>query len=100
MQNTNTVVSYAFRALVVVHLFCLYVLIFGMRTTLFGFEHFFVAVALTVLMTAIVALLVVDMMTRKEPARKLSKVIDGALGSGWLALMAFLFLQNLRSGIW
>ena len=100
MQNANTSASYGFRVLVIVHLVCLYVLTFGMKNTLYGHSHNVLAIALTVLMTGIVALFVTDMLTRKETSRKFAKLVDGALGGAWLALMGFLLLQNLRSGIW
>ena len=99
-RKLNTMLSYAFRAAVGVHFACLYVLIFVLRKTLAGAQHYAVAVALTLLMAAVVALFVADMATRTDEERQNSKFIDGVIGLIWFATVAFLSMNSLRAGDW
>ena len=100
MRNLSVRVSNAFRILVAIHLICLYVLFFAMRNTLFGFWHDMVAIGLTLLMIAIVALFIWDMTISRDAARKSTRLVDGLLGGGWLCLVGSLILNSMRSGIW
>ncbi len=96
--GTNTVVSYAFRSAIGAHFASLYVLIFGLKNTLFSAQHYAVAVALTILMAIIGVLFVVDMATRTDAGRGRSKLIDGVLGLIWLAVVVFLSVNSIRAG--
>jgi hypothetical protein len=99
-RNLNTVVSKGFRMAVGTHLACLCVLFFGMKNTLLGLWHSVAAVILTALVGSIVVLFVIDMVTREDESRRLSKLIDGVIAIGWLAVVVPLFLNSWHSGIW
>lgn len=92
--------STTFRIAVAAHLACLYILTFEVKNTLFGFWHNVVAAILTTLMGLIVVLFTVDMATREDRSRKLSKLIDGIIGAVWLAVMVPLVLNSYRAGVW
>jgi hypothetical protein len=79
---------WGFRIGVALHLVILYVLTFGMSSTLFGLWHYIVAVALTLLMGVIVVFFVADM--AMPNASRLSKAVDAVIGIGWSALVGFL----------
>jgi len=96
----NTVVSRGFRVAVAIHLTCLYVLIFGLKSTLFGGSHYFAAAILTLLMGIIVVLFVADLLTADWQSRKLPSLVDGILGVAWIAIVGFLISNSLRVGIW
>jgi uncharacterized SAM-binding protein YcdF (DUF218 family) len=99
-RDLNAIMSYLFRAAVGVHLGCPYVLIFVLPYTFIGLQHLVVAIVLTILMVAIAVLFVADMVTRKREGRVYSKLVDAGIGSAWIAVVGFLLLNNLRSGIW
>ena len=93
-------VSGLFRLVVVVHLASLYLLTFGIRSTLVGLWHVVVAIGLTVLMLGVFILFVRDMAAPRDLVDKTTKLVDALVGIAWLFLMAFLIHNSLRTGIW
>jgi hypothetical protein len=47
----------------------------------------------------IFVLLLLDWMTRKDPLRRFSKLLDTILGLGWVLIMGFLFVWSASMGI-
>jgi hypothetical protein len=100
LQRESIIVnaSIGFRTAVVLHFGILYVLTFGMKSTLLGFWHYIAAVGLSLLMAAIVALFVADMASPNSP--RLSRAIDAIIGIGWSAVVGFLISNSWHTTGW
>ena len=99
-RNLSTSLSYCFRTAIGLHFTCLCVLFFGIQNTLLGAQHCIASTPLTLLIVFVAVLFVADMVTRKDEGRKRSKLIDGAVGSVWVAIVVFLFMNSLGAGTW
>jgi hypothetical protein len=97
VRNLNTVVSYALRAAVSLHA--------GYP----AWEYLYpsdpipgqsVGLWMTAGFTALIAiLLIADWSTRKAQSRRYAKIIDSAIGIGWLIAIGALVIRSLVTGM-
>jgi hypothetical protein len=94
--KVNTVISYLARSLIVVQLICF--LIVSRITTLNMSSAQKLATAMKVSSVVIAALLVLDWITRKDPSRRYSKLVDTVLGIAWVLLIGAIIVYSLSMG--
>lgn len=94
--NANTVISYFLRSLIVVQLICF--LIASRIPTLNMSSARKVATGMKASSVVIAVLLVLDWITRKDPSRKRSKLVDTMLGVAWILLIGAMVLYSLSMG--
>ncbi len=93
----NTVVSYALRAAVSFHA--------GLLTREYLYPRDpipgqYVGLWMMVGFTALIAiLLIADWSTRKDQSRRYAKILDSAIGIGWLVAIGALVVRSLAMGI-
>jgi|SRR5580700_2132188 hypothetical protein len=96
MPMLNTLASYSFRCLSI-----LSVVSFGLLSKMrpgnpsSDAKHF---LALDVVIGLTCVSLVLDWATRKDPSRKLSKLIDTVLGIAWVLLIGAMIIYSLSMG--
>jgi hypothetical protein len=94
--KANTVISYLVRSLIVVQLTCF--LIVSKITTLNMSSAQKLATAMKVSSVVIAVLLVLDWITRKDPSRRRSKLVDTVLGIAWVLLIGAMIVYSLSMG--
>src|ERR1035441_925002 len=96
MSSLNTIASHAFRAVLALQLVGFWIL---SRST-YGNPELDAKENLTFEITSgiLIVLLVLDLTTRKNPARRFAKIIDTLLGIGWILLIGALVLRSLIMG--
>ena len=97
MPILNTILSYFLRALVFLHLFCLW-LLFKTRYPFNPSSGSSWGLALKIVAGVICIVLVADWFSRKDPSRRFAKLIDSLIGIGWLIAMVELMLYSLGMG--
>jgi uncharacterized membrane protein len=96
MSNMNTMFSYSLRFVVVLHATLLGLLFAFQKSPVPGGSSFLKVSATLVII--ILVLLIADWVTRKEQARRFSKLIDSIIGVGWLLAILVAVLRSLSMG--
>ena len=102
VKNVNTVISYALRIVVALHIcfFGILYIFFNKFSETVHDPNNFDSAYLSLAATALVALLLlVDWFTPKEQSRLFSKLIDSIIGIGWVLTICALTLWPLSMGM-
>jgi hypothetical protein len=97
MPLINTTLSYLLRSLIILHLFCLW-LLFKTRHAFNPSSASRYGLVLEIAAVLICGVLLADLFSRKDPSRRFAKLIDSVMGIGWLIAIAELIVYSLGLG--
>jgi 4-hydroxybenzoate polyprenyltransferase len=96
MKNIHTVISYSLRLVVVLHASLLLLLFLFQKSQVPATNSILILTVAVILL--VLTLLIADLTTRKDRARRFSKVIDSIVGLGWVLTILAAVLRSLSMG--
>ena len=100
MKNVNTIVSYALRSIVILHIGLIALVLTLLYSNLFSLPRIpDLFISTRVALDLVVLLLIADWATRKDSSRRFSKSIDSFIGIAWILGVCAVVLSSFGMAI-